>query len=73
MDLRTYRFVEDTTYTILAKKIKIHRNYLIMIANNRIRPGPKLAIKIEIGTDGKVSRGELRPDLWPPELYPQEV
>jgi len=69
MDLRTYRFVEDTTYTAIAKDLGISRNYFIMIANKSVVCGPKLAIRIEEVTNCKVPRSELRPDLWPPEPF----
>lgn len=66
MDLRTYRFLERTTYKVMAKTIGIDKDYLSSIANG-LRCGAQMAIKIEKGLDGKVSRSELRPDLWPPE------
>ena len=31
----------------------------------KLRPGPKMAIKIERLTEGEIGRHELRPDLWP--------
>ena len=67
MDLRTYRFIKNTTYTQIAKDLGIDRNYFIDIANGREHPGAKLAIRIEQITEGKVPRSLLRPDLWPPE------
>lgn len=67
MDLRTYRFIERTTYIALAKSLGVSPMYLVRVANGLVRSGPELAIRIEKVTNNKVPRSELRPDLWPPE------
>ena len=71
MDLRTYRFVEDTTYTEIAKLIGIHKNYLNTLANGA-KCSAKMALRIEKALDYKVTRGDLRPDLWPAVLPQKE-
>jgi hypothetical protein len=40
------------------------RKYIYAVSNGDRRPGPQAAIEIERLTGGKVSRAELRPDLW---------
>ncbi|HBF42324.1 MAG TPA: hypothetical protein DDW42_01600 [Desulfobacteraceae bacterium] len=67
MDLRTYRYLENTTYTALAKIVGVSQNYMIAIANNNMTPSAKLSLIIEKATGRKVLRSDLRPDLWPPE------
>jgi DNA-binding transcriptional regulator YdaS (Cro superfamily) len=67
MDLITYRFMEKTNYRAMAKLIGIQSEYLNSIATGRTQCGPKMAIKIEKGLGGKVLRGDVRPDLWPPD------
>lgn len=34
--------------------------------------GPKLAIGLDAATDGKISKSDLRPDLWPHEAAPAD-
>lgn len=67
MDLKTYKFLEKTDYVAMAKIIGIQGNYLTMIAGGSAQCSAKMAIKIEKALDFKVLRGDLRPDLWPPD------
>lgn len=67
MDLRTYRFLENRTYKEIADVVGVHFSYLNQVATGRTLPGPKLAIRIEKATNFMVLRGDLRPDLWPPD------
>lgn len=72
MDLRTYRFIEETTYRKMAAAIGISSNYMICLANKKMIPGPQLTIRIEKILDFKVLKSDLRPDLWPPESDPKK-
>jgi hypothetical protein len=40
------------------------RKYIYAVSNGDRRPGPETAMEIERLTGGKVTRAELRPDLW---------
>lgn len=73
MDLKTYKFIHDTTYTAMAEKVGITQNYMIYIANKTMICGATMAIKIEKALNCEVPRSELRPDLWPPESEPFDL
>jgi hypothetical protein len=40
------------------------RLYIYAVSSGKRRPGPQAAKEIEQLTGGKVTRAELRPDLW---------
>lgn len=46
-----------------ARRCKCHAFYLQRISRGH-KPGPELAINIEVATGGLVSRSQLRPDIW---------
>lgn len=48
----------------LAKRLKTSKVYLYQLAYGRRRPDWKYAIRIETATDGRVTRYELRPDIF---------
>lgn len=48
----------------LAEKVNSTPLYIKRVAKGWQRPGPKLTLRIEGVTGGRVSRGDLRPDLW---------
>jgi DNA-binding transcriptional regulator YdaS (Cro superfamily) len=48
----------------LAKAADTEVIYLIQIAGGHAQPSPKLANRIEQATNGKVSRHDLRPDIF---------
>lgn len=48
-----------------ADDIGTHQEYIRAIASGRVRPGWPITLKIEAWSNGEVSRGDLRPDLWP--------
>lgn len=64
MDLREWLFRKRITVTDFAKKVGVSRNHINAIVNNRGRPGPELAKKIQEETKGEVTVMEL---LFPPE------
>ncbi len=65
MDLKTY-LAEPGAKQALAEKLGTDPNYLWQIANgwNDRQASPKFAIRIEEATDGKVTRADLRPDIF---------
>jgi DNA-binding transcriptional regulator YdaS (Cro superfamily) len=54
----------------LAAAAECSHQTLYMIALRHKQAGPKLALRIEAATGGRVPKSELRPDLWPPEVQP---
>jgi DNA-binding transcriptional regulator YdaS (Cro superfamily) len=49
----------------IAEKAGTSVGYLVQIKNGHRKASPKLVTKIQEATNGKVSREDLRPDLWP--------
>lgn len=47
-----------------ARLFGISAPYLNQIIHGIRNPSPRLAIRIEKATDGRVSRKELLPDIW---------
>lgn len=64
MDLKTY-FTQHTQQS-LADRLKVRRQMVNAWATGAARIGAQAAIRIEQATDGEITRGDLRPDLWPP-------
>ena len=63
MDLRTY--VQDMARRArLALAVSKSPDYLWQIGAGIRRASPKLAQAIHDATDGRVSRAEIRPDIW---------
>jgi len=63
MNLTEY-FADVSGREDLARALSKNPDYLYQIATNRRQASPALAIQIEAATQGKVTRAELRPDLW---------
>lgn len=64
MNLKEYLETTGKNYKQAAKELGMHPIYLNTIVNGE-KPGPKLTIAIEKWSEGKITRQELRPDLWP--------
>jgi DNA-binding transcriptional regulator YdaS (Cro superfamily) len=66
MDLKTY-IDQPNRRRDIATKLGCSPGYLWQLATGwrGRRPSAEFALKIEQATDGEVSRGSLRPDLWP--------
>lgn len=65
MDLKTF-IAESGARKTLADALGTSPDYLWQIATGwqGRKASPKLALAIEEATGGKVTRAELRPDLW---------
>lgn len=64
MDLHTY--IENMPRRIaLAGLVGTDPRYLWQIATGRRKASPRLALAIESATKRKVSRHDLRPDIYP--------
>ncbi len=50
---------------MLAEEAGTKVSYLIHVVNGRRKTSPKLSIKIEEVSGKKITRHDLRPDLWP--------
>lgn len=48
----------------LSVKLGISRTWMSLLANERQIPSAALAVKIEKATQGKITRQQLRPDLF---------
>lgn len=48
----------------LARKIGISKTWMNLLTSERDVPSAEIAVLIEKHTDGKVTRAELRPDLF---------
>ena len=63
MDLRN----RIASISLLAKTIGFKYTTVHSALSGKTQAGPKLAIAIEKGTCGCITRSDLRPDLWPPK------
>lgn len=52
----------ESSYSLIARDIPCHFTYIEKIANGRRRPSYDMARRIEIVTDGKVSRYNWYPE-----------
>ena len=68
MKLAEYLSRPDVSKSGFAERLGIARQYLHRLAAGVQVPSPKLAREIETATAGFVSRNDLRPDIWPPEV-----
>lgn len=67
MDLNTlYRQEGRQGLRRLADLVHTPHDYLYQLATGRGSPGPKMVSKL-VAADKRLTRSELRPDLWPPE------
>lgn len=48
----------------MAKKLGITKTWMSLLVSGRQKCSPELALKIEQETQGKVTREDLRPDLF---------
>lgn len=64
MNLKQYLEKTKKSYLDLAKDLDIHQVYANAIVSGLNHPGPKLTMRISKWTGGKVTKKELRPDLW---------
>ena len=48
----------------MSKTLGISRTWLSLVANGHQPPSAALAVKIEAATKGKITRQQLRPDLF---------
>ena len=65
MDMKTYfSGLSPQEKKILADKLETSVAYLSQIANRHRYPGHGLSKRIEIETEGCVTRQELRPDIF---------
>lgn len=70
MDLKTHlQTLSAEEKRQLAASIGTKVIYLIQIAGRHASPSGKMCLAIERATGGKVTRHELRPDLYPIEPY----
>ena len=53
----------------LAKTVGVQRIYLTQIAGGHCRPSAALAQRIHTATGGEVHMSELRPDVYPPDIF----
>lgn len=59
MKLTEWQKSTETTNTELAKTVGVHPSFFTHINNNRRRPSPELALKIQEATGGQVTVIEL--------------
>lgn len=65
MDLKTlYRQEGRQGLRRLAELVHTPHDYLYQLATGRGSPGPKMVRKL-VEADPRLTRSELRPDLWP--------
>lgn len=64
MKLIDYLKQQNISYSDFAKQINVTASYITYILQNKRRPSPEIALKIEQVTEGRVSRIEV--------LYPGE-
>lgn len=62
MNLAEYLLIEDAD--LLAKAAGTKAVYLMQIVRGVRQPSPKLARRIHEETNGVVTLGSLRPDIW---------
>ena len=65
MKLQEYiRTSKRGTAASLAAKCGITKTWMSLIVSGKREPSPELAVLIEQHTEGKVTRTELRPDIF---------
>ena len=64
--MRLLQYLNDQGITIagLARRLGVTRTTLSLIANEKRKASPQLALKIEKETQGAVTKEELRPDIF---------
>jgi len=60
-----YRKNHDLKQYEMAFFLEISSGYYSQIINGERQPSPMLAIRAEQKSNGEISKGELRPDIWP--------
>ena len=65
MNFRDYwRSIDKPARSRVADRAETSVEYLIQIAGGHSRPSAAMCVRLEIATGGKVTREELRPDLF---------
>ena len=64
MKLLEYLYENGITVTGFARRLGVNRCTLSLVANNKRRASPILAVKIEKETNGVITRKQLRPDIF---------
>ena len=67
MNLRQYLKTEKLTQTELASRCDVSQGMVWQWLNGYRRVGAERALQVEAATGGKVTRHDLRPDLYPRE------
>lgn len=67
MDLRTYLTESECSQGELARRINVTPGLVWQWLHGRRRIAAEQVLKIESATEGRVSRHDLRPDLYPRE------
>lgn len=65
MKLNQYLEAEGVSQTEFARRINVSQGMVWQWLNKRRRVSAEQVLSIESATDGKVSRHDLRPDLYP--------
>lgn len=68
MQLSKYLSVTETTQSEFARSIGVTQGMVWQWLNGRRRVSAEQVLTIEKATDGKVSRHDLRPDLYPRDM-----
>ena len=63
MELKEY-LQQHGSIEAMSKTLGISRTWLSLVVNGHQPPSAVLAIKIEAATKGKITREQLRPDLY---------
>ena len=66
MDLKSY--TQEYGQGGIAERMACSISLISQIVNGQVSITAERAVAIEYATDGKVTRQELRPDLWPPKV-----
>lgn len=64
--LKFYRGLDRNAKAALSEELCTSRAYLSQIAYGHRHAGPAFAKRIELATDGVVTRYDLRPDIFDP-------
>lgn len=71
MNLKEFTTLLNLQPDVLAKRLGVSTGYLTNVINGHKKPSAHLSLRIEALTLGKVSKEELRPDIY--LLNPDEI
>ena len=71
MDARQFIQTHPADAAAVAHRAGTTLIYLRMIGWGHKRPSPKLARALEDASQGRMTRAELRPDIWEPTTRPE--